>query len=59
MLCIWKQITNAVNYLHELDICHRDLKLENVVFDVNYKLIKVIDFATAQNSITTNYPVAW
>lgn len=48
MLCIWKQITNAVNYLHELDICHRDLKLENVVFDVNYKLIKVIDFATAQ-----------
>lgn len=48
MLCIWKQITNAVNYLHELDICHRDLKLENVVFDVNFKLIKLIDFATAQ-----------
>ena len=31
-----------------MDIFHRDLKLENVVFDVNYKLIKVIDFATAQ-----------
>lgn len=47
LYCIWKQIVNGVQYLHELDICHRDLKLENLVFDLDFKFIKIIDFATA------------
>ncbi|KAL6450536.1 SAT4 Serine/threonine-protein kinase HAL4/SAT4 [Candida maltosa Xu316] len=47
--CIWKQITLGVQYMHQHDICHRDLKLENIVFDRDYKLIKTIDFATAQH----------
>ena len=40
---IFKQIVEAVNYCHSLNIVHRDIKLENVLIDKN-KNIKVIDF---------------
>ncbi|XP_061165692.1 testis-specific serine/threonine-protein kinase 1-like [Saccostrea echinata] len=38
-----KQICEAVRYLHELNITHRDLKLENLLLDSNYN-IKICDF---------------
>lgn len=38
-------IFKAVNYLHNCGICHRDLKLENILFkDSNTKEPKLIDF---------------
>jgi len=40
-----KQVLGAVKYLHFLDICHRDLKLENIIFISKKDLeIKLIDF---------------
>lgn len=41
------QITQAVHYLHSLDIAHRDLKCENVFLMRNNK-IKIGDFGFAQ-----------
>lgn len=47
-LCFWKQVCNGVRYLHEnARLCHRDLKLSNVVLDSQLGLVKIIDFATA------------
>jgi serine/threonine protein kinase len=47
-LYIIKQVIDAVHYLHSLDICHRDLKLENIMFDkVGGFDIKLIDFGFA------------
>lgn len=37
------QIVDAVRYLHLKNIYHRDLKLENILFDYK-KDIKIIDF---------------
>lgn len=41
-----RQILEAVNALHELNICHRDLKLENFLFETegDDSLLKLIDF---------------
>ena len=38
-----RQISEAVRYLHEQNITHRDLKLENLLLDANYN-IKICDF---------------
>ena len=48
---IFRQIVSAVIYMHSLGLVHRDLKLENILFDENAKenQIKLIDFGFATN----------
>ena len=46
----FKQMCEAVQYIHSLNICHLDIKLENFVKDEN-GVIKLIDFEAAQNSM--------
>lgn len=43
---IFRQIANAVAFLHSLNILHRDIKDENVIIDHNFH-IKLIDFGSA------------
>ena len=41
----------AVNYLHSMDVCHRDLKLENFIFTEKGPKaeIKMIDFGFSKH----------
>ncbi|XP_037909867.1 PAS domain-containing serine/threonine-protein kinase isoform X2 [Hermetia illucens] len=43
---IFRQIANAVNYLHSLNVLHRDIKDENIIIDQNFH-VKLIDFGSA------------
>ena len=40
---IFKQIFDAMNYLHKNNMAHRDIKLENILMTKEYE-IKIIDF---------------
>ena len=30
---IWKCLISAISQLHSIDICHRDLKLQNILYN--------------------------
>ncbi len=41
---IWGQVMMAVGYLHEKNIAHRDIKLENILLTKDLETVKLIDF---------------
>ncbi|CAD8095218.1 unnamed protein product [Paramecium sonneborni] len=41
---LFRQIADAVSYMHQLNISHRDLKFENLLIDYNTRKVKIIDF---------------
>ena len=44
---IFKELISGLKYLYELNICHRDLKPQNILLDENYT-IKISDFGLAR-----------
>ena len=44
--CVFRQICDGVEYLHEIGVAHRDLKLDNCVMSSD-NVVKLIDFGTA------------
>lgn len=44
--CVFKQIIDGVDYLHNMGLAHRDLKLDNCVMNGD-NIVKLIDFGTA------------
>lgn len=44
---IIKQILSAINYMHKQNVCHRDIKPQNILVDPEGKTLKIIDFGTA------------
>ena len=45
----FRQIVEGVMYCHERKLCHRDMKLENLLLDESRKIVKITDFGFAKN----------
>ena len=44
---IFKQLANAIDYMHKLGLVHRDLRIENIIINENTSEVKFIDFGFA------------
>jgi len=44
-----RQITSAINYMHQIGVAHRDLKPENLLVDLSGTVVKVTDFGASKS----------
>lgn len=44
---IFKQLANAIDYMHKLGLVHRDLRIENIIINETTHEVKFIDFGFA------------
>ena len=44
---LFKQIAEAIDYIHSVGVCHRDLKLDNILVEEKNNMVKIIDFGFA------------
>ena len=51
---IFTKIVEAVQYMHGENVCHRDLKLENILIDRQSQQIKLIDFGFSVKTRSIN-----
>ncbi|GAV26993.1 hypothetical protein PMKS-000454 [Pichia membranifaciens] len=42
--CIFANIVSAVSYMHKMDVCHRDIKLENIL--LKHSQLEILNYGT-------------
>ncbi|KAK3003824.1 hypothetical protein RJ639_018103 [Escallonia herrerae] len=53
----FQQLISGVSYCHEMQVCHRDLKLENTLLDGSFApRLKICDFGYSKSSVLHSQP---
>ena len=58
VLYFFKQLIEAMEYLHSIGLCHKNLSLMNMLVDENYKL-KITDFSYASPLSNQDGPISY
>ena len=45
------EFLDTLKYMHSQSLSHRDIKPDNIMYDVDNKIIKIIDFGTSKKFI--------
>ena len=53
------QIARGLTYLHELGVCHRDIKPQNILVDAKTHTVKICDFGSAKKLVQGEANVAY
>lgn len=51
---IIEEILNTLYYFEHRNLCHRDLTLDNILYDRNSKKLKIIDFSVSKELKNNN-----
>jgi len=51
------QIARSLAYIHQLGICHRDIKPQNLLLDPNSHVVKLCDFGSAKMLVKGDEPL--
>lgn len=46
---VFYKLLDALTYIHEKSICHRDIKPPNILCDLEKQELKLIDFGVSKN----------
>jgi glycogen synthase kinase 3 beta len=57
--CYLFQLARGLAYLHSTGVCHRDIKPQNLLIDVNSHVLKICDFGSAKKLIPNEPNVAY
>lgn len=49
------QIFDAISYMHGMGLCHRDIKPDNILYNQEERMIKIIDFGVSREIGTGIY----
>lgn len=47
---VMRELVNSIQYLHHRNICHRDLKPDNILYCHKSKAVKIIDFGISRKT---------
>jgi glycogen synthase kinase 3 beta len=53
------QVARSLAYIHELGICHRDIKPQNLLLDPNSHVVKLCDFGSAKMLVKGESNIAY
>jgi len=53
------QVARSLAYIHEMGVCHRDIKPQNLLLDTNAHVVKLCDFGSAKQLVKGEPNIAY
>ena len=51
---IFEQVLSGLAYMHKMNICHRDIKPDNILYDPETEQVKIVDFGISKKTAIHN-----